>query len=121
MAYHRLIKDAARDRNAAERLTHLKLFVPRDQYILRPEAIESVFVMYRLTGDNSWRQKGWQMFKAIEKHTRTAIANSGIEDVMSEKPEFTDVMESFWLGETLKYFYLLFSDPTLVSLDDYVL
>jgi len=30
-------------------------------------------------------------------------------------------MESFWLAETLKYFYLLFSEPNLVSLDDYVL
>jgi mannosyl-oligosaccharide alpha-1,2-mannosidase len=30
-------------------------------------------------------------------------------------------MESFWLAETLKYFYLLFSDPGLISLDDYVL
>ena len=30
-------------------------------------------------------------------------------------------MESFWLAETLKYFYLLFEDPEVVSLDDYVL
>lgn len=30
-------------------------------------------------------------------------------------------MESFFLGETLKYLYLLFSDdPNLISLDRYV-
>lgn len=30
-------------------------------------------------------------------------------------------MESFFLGETLKYFYLLFSDDSsLISLDEYV-
>ena len=29
-------------------------------------------------------------------------------------------MESFWMGETLKYFYLIFSDPSLISLDDFV-
>jgi mannosyl-oligosaccharide alpha-1,2-mannosidase len=32
-----------------------------------------------------------------------------------------DYMESFWLAETLKYFYLVFSPPDLISLDDYVL
>lgn len=36
-------------------------------------------------------------------------------------PSPRDKMESFFLGETLKYFYLLFSeDPDLISLDKYV-
>jgi len=29
-------------------------------------------------------------------------------------------MESFWTAETLKYFYLTFSEPELISLDDFV-
>lgn len=28
--------------------------------------------------------------------------------------------QSFWMAETLKYFYLIFSEPDLISLDDYV-
>jgi mannosyl-oligosaccharide alpha-1,2-mannosidase len=91
------------------------------KYILRPEAIESVFIMYRITGDESWRDKGWKMFLAIEEHTRTVLANSAIKDVTSEIPSFSDEMESFWLAETLKYFYLLFSDSDLVNLDEYIL
>ncbi|KLJ10249.1 hypothetical protein EMPG_14362 [Blastomyces silverae] len=91
------------------------------KYILRPEAIESVFIMYRITGDNSWRQKGWKMFQAVEAATRTDLGNSAIKDVTSRVPLFLNEMESFWLAETLKYFYLLFSDPELVSLDEYVL
>ncbi|OAT03667.1 class I alpha-mannosidase [Blastomyces gilchristii SLH14081] len=91
------------------------------KYILRPEAIESVFIMYRITGDNSWRQKGWNMFQAVEAATRTDLGNSAIKDVTSRVPMFLNEMESFWLAETLKYFYLLFSDPELVSLDEYVL
>ena len=87
----------------------------------RPEAIESVFVMYRTTGDEYWREKGWEMFKAIEKHSIATYGASAISDVTSKKPVALDEMESFWLAETLKYFYLLFSEPTLVSLDDYVL
>ncbi|KAJ5082848.1 Glycoside hydrolase family 47 [Penicillium argentinense] len=90
-------------------------------YYLRPEAIESVFFMYRLTGDKYWRQKGWKMFEAIVKHTRTDLGNAAINDVTSGKPLQKNSMESFWLAETLKYFYLLFSDPSVVDLDKYVL
>lgn len=90
-------------------------------YYLRPEAIESVFIMYRLTGDKYWRQKGWKMFESVVKHTRTEMGHAAINDVTSEKPLQKNSMESFWLAETLKYFYLLFSDPTVVDLDKYVL
>ncbi|KAI6716535.1 hypothetical protein JHW43_000966 [Diplocarpon mali] len=89
-------------------------------YQLRPEAIESVFVMYRLTADPSWLETGWKMFEAIEKHTRTGIAHARLVNVMEASPEHADSMESFWLGETLKYFYLLYSEPELVSLDEFV-
>ncbi|KAL4892630.1 glycosyl hydrolase family 47-domain-containing protein [Aspergillus ambiguus] len=95
--------------------------IPSRKYILRPEAIESVFIMYRMTGDEYWREKGWRMFQAISKYTRTEFANSAIDDVTVDHPQMKDEMESFWLGETLKYFYLLFSDPSLVSLDEFVL
>ena len=95
--------------------------IASNKYILRPEAIESVFIMYRVTGEDYWREKAWKMFTAIESYTRTEIANSAISDVTSEVPVFADTMESFWLAETLKYFYLLYSDPGFISLDDYVL
>ncbi|KAJ5898867.1 hypothetical protein N7495_003611 [Penicillium taxi] len=95
--------------------------IPSAQYYLRPEAIESVFIMFRITGDEAWRRKGWNMFEAIVKHTRTELAHAAIGDVMSQKPTQKDTMESFWLAETLKYFYLLFSDPSVVDLDKYVL
>lgn len=95
--------------------------VDDSSYQLRPEAIESVFIMYRLTADPSWQEKGWKMFQAIAKHTRTDIANARLTNVMDEEPPQADSMESFWLAETLKYFYLLYSGPELVSLDDFVL
>ncbi|KAL8951683.1 MAG: hypothetical protein Q9222_002363 [Ikaeria aurantiellina] len=91
------------------------------KYILRPEAIESVFVMYRVTGDEYWREKGWNMFASIQNHTRAQFGASAISDVMTETPYPSDEMESFWLAETLKYFYLLFREPDYYSLDDYVL
>ena len=91
------------------------------RYILRPEAIESVFILYRITGDTTLQDAAWRMFQAIEKHTRTSIANSAISDVTVSEPPKDNRMESFWLAETLKYFYLIFSEPNVLSLDEYVL
>jgi hypothetical protein len=91
------------------------------RYILRPEAIESIFIMYRITGDSSWMDKAWTMFETIEKVTRTDIAASAVDDVTKTEPVKMDSMESFWLAETLKYFYLIFSEFDVISLDKWVL
>ncbi len=77
--------------------------------------------MYRITGDETWREKGWKMFEAINKYTKAEFGHSAIGDVTDPKTYQRDEMESFWTAETLKYFYLLFSPPSLVSLDEYVL
>lgn len=77
--------------------------------------------MYRITGDPEWQEKGWRMWEAIIKATRTEYGNSAVDNVLSEEPQPVDEMESFWVAETLKYFYLLFSTPDVISLDDWVL
>ncbi|KAK8109226.1 class I alpha-mannosidase 1a [Apiospora sp. TS-2023a] len=94
--------------------------IPSRNYILRPEAIESVWYMYRITGDTKWQDKGWRMFEAIIKATQTESGHSAIKDVLVPYSDRTNEMESFWPAETLKYFYLLFSKPNHISLDDYV-
>lgn len=95
------------------------------RYILRPEAIESVFIMYRITGDRRWQDAAWRMFQNIERVSRTDIAASAIWDVTVDPRDIisqkVDSMESFWLAETLKYFYLCFEEFSVVSLDDFVL
>ena len=89
------------------------------RYILRPEAIESIFYMFRLTGEAKYQDMAWDMFQAIEAHTRTEFGNAALRDVMDAPPE-KDSMESFWLAETLKYFYLIFSNHDVISLDEFV-
>lgn len=82
-----------------------------DRYILRPEAIESVWYMYRITGDKSWQEKGWKMWQATESVTRTAIAHTAVSNLQDPHHiRVHDSLESFWFAETLKYYYLLFSD-----------
>lgn len=95
--------------------------VPSKHYILRPEAIESVWYMYRITGDPMWMEKGWKMWEATIKAVKTPMAHSAIDNVMSETPKKKNEMESFWIAETLKYYYLLFAETNLISLDEWVL
>ncbi|KAK8000300.1 glycoside hydrolase family 47 protein [Apiospora arundinis] len=94
------------------------------KYILRPEAIESLFFMYRMTGNVEYQEMAWRMFQSIRKATETKLAFSAIADATLPKGQKTvkqDSMESFWTSETLKYFYLIFSPPDLIDLDKYVL
>jgi len=91
------------------------------RYILRPEAIESVFVLWRITGEETYRDAAWAMFEAVANATDTEFANAAIDDVGVVGSKKTDYMESFWLAETLKYFYLCFAHTELVSLDEFVL
>ncbi len=89
-----------------------------------PEAIESIFVLYRITGDPSLADSAWRMFESIDNATRTDIAHSAIADVTlpdDHASQKLEQCESFWFSETLKYFYLIFSEPELVSLDEFVL
>lgn len=90
--------------------------------LLRPETIESLYYMYQLTGNTTYQNWGWEIFLALEKYTKTSIGYTSIGNVKS--PQNTrpkDMMESFFLGETLKYLYLLFSDDRyLISLDQFV-
>eukprot|EP00727_Mastigamoeba_balamuthi_P009541 m51a1_g5209 putative mannosyl-oligosaccharide -alpha-mannosidase mns2-like (519) ;mRNA; f:239782-242196 len=89
-------------------------------YILRPEAVEAVFYLWRYTHDEKYREWGWQMFKAIEKQCRTQYGYSGIDNVRASHPNHDNSMPSYFLAETIKYLYLIFAPTDLVPLDKFV-
>jgi len=90
--------------------------------LLRPEAIESIFYLWRFTKDPMYREWGWKMFLAFEKHCRVASGGYvGIRNVLQEHGPQDDKMETFWLAESLKYFLLLFSEDDLLDLSTHVL
>ncbi|XP_042278451.1 mannosidase, alpha, class 1B, member 1b isoform X1 [Thunnus maccoyii] len=91
--------------------------------LLRPETVESLFYLYRFTKDHKYRVWGWEILKSFNKYTKVSSGGyTSINNVRDpDYPSPRDKMESFFLGETLKYLYLLFSDdPDLISLDQYV-
>lgn len=56
------------------------------RYQLRPEAIESVFYMYRITGEQYWRDRGWEMWNAVYKHTWAPFGATAIDDISKTAP-----------------------------------
>ncbi|KIK99359.1 glycoside hydrolase family 47 protein [Paxillus rubicundulus Ve08.2h10] len=89
-------------------------------YLLRPEAVESFYLLWRTTGDERWRDRGWEVFRAIDNHTRTTYGFASIRNVDTVPTIKRDEMPSYFLAETLKYLYLLFVDQELIPLDRWV-
>ncbi|KAF8628837.1 hypothetical protein AX17_005897 [Amanita inopinata Kibby_2008] len=89
-------------------------------YLLRPETIESLFLLWKTTGDVRWRERGWEIFQAIETHSRTKYGYANVMSV-DRYPYLQDNdMPSWFLAETLKYLYLLFDDSNSIPLDQWV-
>jgi mannosyl-oligosaccharide alpha-1,2-mannosidase len=88
-------------------------------YFLRPETVESMMYLYRKTGNEKYRDWGWQIVTAIDAHCRldwgayTSLVNMVTGERKNESP-------SFFFAETLKYLYLLFSPADVIPLDTYV-
>jgi mannosyl-oligosaccharide alpha-1,2-mannosidase len=115
---HEEFEDLVKELKLPEGFTSL-----RDRrYLLRPEAIESVFIMYRITGYEEYLDHAWNMFASVQRASSTKFANGQVVDITEADPIPLpeDKMESFWTAETLKYFYLIFSPPDMIDLDDWV-
>lgn len=70
----------------------------RTQFFLpdRPETVESLFIAYRLTGDNKYREYGWRIFLSIEKFCRVETGGyASILNVENPKSRMEDRMETF--------------------------
>ena len=82
----------------------------------RPEFIESTYYLYRATEDPWYLHVGEMVLRDIKRRCFTKCGWSGLQDVRTG--ERNDRMESFFLGETTKYLFLLFDpDHPLNNLD----
>ncbi|KFX96129.1 hypothetical protein V490_03494 [Pseudogymnoascus sp. VKM F-3557] len=82
----------------------------------RPEFIESNYHIFRATQDPWYLHVGEMTLKDIQRRCWAECGWSGLQDVRTG--EMSDRMESFFLGETAKYLYLLFdTDHPLNNID----
>lgn len=51
--------------------------------IMRPETVESFMYLWRKTGDQKYRDWGWDIFQAFETQTKLPTGYTGLRDVNS--------------------------------------
>ena len=101
-----------------EQLDYVTMRPVEAGYVLRPEAIESAYYLFRVTGQPRYREMGRLMVDSLFRYTRGAVGFTALTDVVSK--ERRDQMESFFLAETLKYAWLLFAPPTALPFDSVI-
>lgn len=90
---------------------------------LRPEVMESLYLLWFVTGKGMYREKAEEIMKAINKHAKrpqggycgVALANGECPKWQGGEYQDAGSMPSYFLAETLKYF-LLFSTPNFTPL-----
>ncbi|GMF24958.1 unnamed protein product [Phytophthora lilii] len=75
---------------------------------LRPELIESTYHLYQATRDHKYLKMGRQMLQDIRRVSEVPCGYAAVGDIHTLDIE--DRMDSYFLSETAKYLYLLFSD-----------
>ncbi|RHZ53364.1 uncharacterized protein CDV56_100679 [Aspergillus thermomutatus] len=82
----------------------------------RPEFIESTYYIYRATKDPWYLHVGEMVLRDLKRRCWAKCGWAGLQDVRNG--ELNDRMESFFLGETAKYLFLLYHpDHPLNNLD----
>ena len=87
-------------------------------YPLRPEIIESAYTLHQLTHDPVYLEMGRTFFEAIIGRCRTDAGTTVLKSVVTG--EKGDLMPSYYLAESLKYLYLLFTPDTTLDLNEIV-
>ncbi|KAL9093020.1 MAG: hypothetical protein Q9165_004158 [Trypethelium subeluteriae] len=74
----------------------------------RPEFIESTWYIYRATKDPWYLHVAEMVMRDLKRRCWTRCGWAGLQDVRSGQQ--SDRMESFFLGETVKYLHLLYDE-----------
>nr|XP_045621161.1 ER degradation-enhancing alpha-mannosidase-like protein 3 [Procambarus clarkii] len=90
------------------------------QHPLRPEFLESTYLLYLATDDPYYLRVGEQVLRSLQKHAWVPCGYAAVKDVRTGVHE--DRMDSFVLSETFKYLYLLFAKPSdlIIDLDQFI-
>jgi len=98
-----------------EELNYVTMQVVSPGYELRPEALESAYYLYRITGQARYRAMARVMVDSLFHYTRTDAGFAALASVVTKAQR--DGMESYFLAETLKYAWLVFAPPRALDFD----
>mmetsp|Transcript_35470 Transcript_35470/g.102151 ORF Transcript_35470/g.102151 Transcript_35470/m.102151 type:complete len:515 (+) Transcript_35470:49-1593(+) len=89
--------------------------------LLRPEVAESLFYMHYYTGDHKYRRMAYDIFSAMQKHSKAAYGFAQVADVRSVPAQQQDTQPTWWFAETMKYLFLTFAPRETLDLNRWVL
>ncbi|MFA3783316.1 glycoside hydrolase family 47 protein [Melioribacteraceae bacterium 4301-Me] len=98
-----------------EKFDYENMNIINPQYLLRPENVESAYYLYHFTKNEKYINIGKYYFESIVKYCKTKDAFAALKNVTTKEKQ--DIMPSFFLAETLKYLYLLFTDEDETNFD----
>ena len=90
------------------------------KYLLRPETVESLYVMYVKTKNPIFREWGWKIWTTIKEKCKAPYGFADYSGVNQVHGRIDDRAETWFYSETMKYLYLLFSESGESCLDNYV-
>jgi Glycosyl hydrolase family 47 len=97
-----------------EEIDYTTMKITYDGYALRPEIMESAYYLYYFTKNPRYLEMGRTFFDGLVDDCKVDDGYAALSKV--ENKEKKDIMESFFLAETLKYLYLLFAPPQTIDL-----
>ncbi len=101
-----------------EEFNYKTMEVTYPQYVLRPENIESAYYLYHFTKDDKYLRMGKDYLQSIIDKCRLDEGYTSLQSVITGQKG--DKMYSFFLAETLKYLYLLFSDENVLDFNSVI-
>uniref|UniRef100_A0A1A8KET8 alpha-1,2-Mannosidase n=1 Tax=Nothobranchius kuhntae TaxID=321403 RepID=A0A1A8KET8_NOTKU len=86
-------------------------------YPLRPELVESTYLLYQATKNPFYLHVGMDILQSLERNAKVRCGYATLHHVVDKSKE--DRMESFFLSETCKYLYLLFDEDNPLHKSDH--
>ncbi|RPI42467.1 MAG: hypothetical protein EHM46_05170 [Bacteroidetes bacterium] len=88
------------------------------QYDLNPEIVESAWYLWEITGKQEYMDMLQGYWRSLLDRCSTDLAFTALGNVITG--EKRDHMASYFLAETLKYFYLAFANQDMYNLQSVV-
>lgn len=117
---HEMLYHVTQEHNFLPEAFTLDFKVHWGNHPLRPEFIESTYLLYKATGDPYYLDVGKTVVDSLQRYARVPCGFAALKDLRTNTHE--DRMDSYVLAETFKYLYLLFAEEEdlLLDIDHYL-
>ncbi len=89
------------------------------RYALDPEITESVYILYRTTGNPVYLHMAKAFLDSLITYCRTDEGYAGLSSVATKQKE--DRLDPHFFGGTMKYLYLIFSSPDVLDFEKVIM